>query len=169
MNGLTDDFIAIDTSVFGHLTNKKENPCGHINKLLVALIKDKIVLLVDTGKEISSEYTRHLTPEKLKTQQKKDEAQLIKYWMRFAPRKKIDVDKDSQLWKAIYGIITEKGKGEEVDRVFVYVAFNEGRILISDDKKHIVNRRKKLKSCCVGTSAPAGADVMSSEDAHKIL
>ncbi len=167
MNGLTCDYIAIDTNVFLHLTNEKFNSDRHIHKLLQVPKEgeNKIHLLVDTNGEIFSEYGRHLLKEEfLQSRQRKNEAQIIKYWLRFAPRKPISVHKTDQLWSAIFSIIPEAK--EEVDRIFVYVAFQTGRILISNDRKHIVSRRGQLKSCYRNGFCSNGADVMDSQEAY---
>lgn len=167
MNGLTRDFIAIDTNVFAHLTNENMNTDNHIHKLLRMPKKEdnKINLLVDADRSIFSEYNRHLKVEYLDAQQRKNEAQIIRYWIRLAPKKKVVIDKKGQLWGAIHAIIPEKD--EEIDRIFVYVAFKMGRILVSNDYRHIVNRRKQLKTCCTNGHCGEEADVMCSIEAYK--
>lgn len=166
MNGLTCDYIAIDTNVFGHLTNEEINTCRHIHKLLRVPGKqdNKICLLVDAGNSIFSEYRRHLNEEFLQLRQRKSEAQIIKYWLRFAPKQSVTVNKNEQLWDAIYKIVPEDQ--EEIDRIFIYVAFKKGRILLSNDFKHIVNRRDQLKSCYTKGFCSKGADVMGSKEAY---
>ena len=167
MNGLTCDYIAIDTNVFGHLTHKQINADRHIHKLLLVSKKEenKIHLLVDTDGSIFFEYHRHLLKKEIrKSPQRTSEAQIIKYWLTKAPRKSVTVHKTKQLWSAICNIIPEPK--EEVDRIFVYVAFQTGRILISNDRKHIVSRRGQLKSCCRNGFCSNGADVMDSQEAY---
>lgn len=166
MNGLTDDFIAIDTSVFGHLIDAEINADRHINRLLATLAQKRIILLVDTGGEISAEYAHHLREEKLNAKQRGNEAQILKYWMNPASRKKVDVDKNDSLWRAIFSVIPEQN--EEPDRVFVYVAFKKGRILICNDLKHVIKRRNDLKLCYNPSTIPAGADVMPSSEAYRL-
>lgn len=166
MKGLTKDFIAIDTNVFGHLTSNRYNADRHIHELLRVSSeeKGKIALLVDTGREILEEYKTHLQPKRLEAKERWDEAQILKYWMFHAPTKKIVVDKSGLLWKAILEAIPEQE--EETDRIFVYVAFKKGRILISNDRKHIVNRRPKLMVCRKNGYCGSGADVMCSREAY---
>ena len=163
MNQLTNDFIAIDTNVFGQLTDKSINANRHINKLLIVLIKDNVSLLVDKSGEIFSEYKHHLKPEKLEALQKTNEAQIMLYWMHVARKKEIIVDRSSNLWAHIHRVIPEPT--EENDRIFVYVAFEKDRILVSNDFKHIINRRSDLKSFYANASRSVKADVMCSQKA----
>ena len=168
ISSLTQDYIAIDTNVFGHLTRTKSgdvNEDRHVHKLLRIPRESNIALLVDDCGRISKEYKHHLQPEKLEANQKTNEAQIIRYWMHLAPREKVSVDQETQLWDKINRIIYEENLGEEIDRTFVYVAFNKGRILISNDRTHIVNRREQLKSSCVGY-CPAESDIMTSKEAY---
>ena len=170
IKGLTNDCIAIDTNVFVHLTNPAMNPCKHINRLLIRLQKKEVALLVDTGGEIRGEYKRHLSNQIKKqgaAQQTLHEAQILKYWLYRASKKKVDVNKSDLLWKAIFSIIPEEN--EKIDRIFVYVAFAENRILVSNDCKHIINRRAQLKTCYTRVPCVAGADVMPSCEACRLV
>lgn len=167
MNGLTDDFIAIDTNVFGHLIDAEKNAGRHIHRLLAMLAKKKITLLVDADGTISAEYAHHLIAERLHAKQRKNEAQIIDYWMNHAPQKNVAINQNDSLWHAILRVIPESN--EEPDRVFVYVAFKEGRILISNDHKHVIKRRDDLKLCYNHSTIPAGADVMPSSEAYALV
>ncbi|MDA8000747.1 MAG: hypothetical protein MPL62_05530 [Alphaproteobacteria bacterium] len=170
MKGLTNDYIAIDTNVFGHLTDTDgKNADGHINRLLTKLAQKQITLLIDVGGKILAEYNGHLDPKKLKAKQKLNEAQLIDYWMNHAPKKRVVVDENTPLWEEISRIIWEES--EENDRIFVYVAFAKGRILVSNDRKHITNpnRRAELKTCYTCPPCVAGADVMPSCEACRLI
>ena len=131
MKGLTNDFIAIDTNVFGHLINNEINADCHIHKLLRAPTEgeDEIKLLIDTGGEIIKEYGYHLRPKYLEVSERLDEAQILKYWMLYVSKEKTVVDKTGLLWRTISEVLPESG--EETDRIFVYIAFKKERILIS--------------------------------------
>ena len=165
MNRLARDGVAIDTNVFGHLINGDMNKDKHINTLLKKLREDNIYLLVDTGKQIEKEYKHHLKPYVLEAKSKMDEAYILFYWMIEAPRKEVVVKKETGLWDVIKQTIPEEK--EENDRIFVYVAFVKGCVLVSNDRKHIVDRRTELKECCTSGYCPNGADVMGSEEAFE--
>ena len=162
MNGFPSDCIAIDTNVFGHLTNESKNKDKHINSLLENLIKQKTSLLVDKNGNILKEYQRHLNRPKFReSYEGKDEAYILYYWMYLVTRKKVSVMNDN-LWTAVLKVIPEEQ--EEVDRIFVYIAFVKGRILISNDDKHIIGRRDELRDVTCNL-CPEGGDVMSSKTA----
>ena len=162
MNGFPSDCIAIDTNVFGHLTNKSKNADKHINNLLIHFMNQKTSLLVDENGNILKEYDRHLNrPEFRERFEGKNEAYILYYWMHPDIRKKVTVMNDN-LRAAILNTIPEEQ--EEADRIFVYIAFVKGRILISNDDKHIIRRRDELRDV-TRNLCPKGGDVMSSRTA----
>ena len=69
---------------------------------------------------------------------------ILKLWFvgRMNAPKIVDIDHNSTLMNTIDSIMTNC---ETVDRIFVYVAFSEGRILITNDESDIVKRRVPLK------------------------
>lgn len=163
MTTLSHASIAIDTNVFGHLTSKTLNNDKHINALLRYFINQKTSLLVDKDKKIETEYKHHLNnPELKKRYRKREEGYIMRYFMHPQRRKKVPVSKDA-LWNAIHHVIPKED--EEEDRTFVYVAFVTGSIVISNDKKHIVNRRDDLKAA-TKTMCSYEVDVMTSKTAH---
>ena len=167
MKGLTNDFIAIDTNVFGHLINSRVNTGNHIHKLLRVPPEERgaITLLVDAGGEIQGEYRVHLRPDHLRASDRLDEAQIMKYWMSLVPREKVTVNEKEPLWNAISKILIEQN--EPTDRIFVYVAFKKDRILISNDRRHIINRRARFQACRDCGCCGEGADVMCSREAYE--
>ena len=89
MNKFPSDCIAIDTNVFGHLTNKLKNADKHINDLLIYFMNQKTSLLVDENGNILKEYNRHLNrPEFRERFEGKNEAYILYYWMHPDTRKK---------------------------------------------------------------------------------
>lgn len=160
MNPLTDDFIAMDTNVFLHLQHKpgtkdSVNSDSHIDGLLDRLQADGIGLLYDSENKIGGEYLEYIQPM-LDEDDTDTKRQRLQYWMNEAPIEKVTLERKSQLLQAIKNVIHENK--EECDRVFVYVAFNTGKFLVTNDSLHILfgptaegntnknNRRTRLKS-----------------------
>ena len=165
MNALTSDAVAIDTNVFSHLTDKKVNADGHIGDLLSALMADNIRLLADDCGVIDGEYPLHLLTEKfLQSEPGRDEVYLLEYWLSPDNREVVSVDNDDLLRK-IERTIADGA--DEVDRMFVYVAFAKSRPLVSNDYKHISGKESKKrlrkipesKNAAILTSKEAAARV----------
>lgn len=171
MSSLPTDYVAIDTNIFGHIGNRSINKDKHINTLLEYLMKKKTCLLVDEGGEIAKEYKHHLgNDENLRKKYANGrEPYIIGYWMKVAKRKKIPVEIGS-LWNVIQQCIPEgiPEVGDENDRIFVYIAFFSGKVLISNDHRHIINRRDRLCSA-TNNLCQAGGDVMNSHTAHTLI
>ena len=92
------DAVGIDTNVFEHLLNKKNNNADdHVNELLIHLWQQNIVLLVDDGGRIAGEYNHHLGPMIRRTDDERNEIYILRYWMTQAPRSSITV---KRLWAA---------------------------------------------------------------------
>ena len=165
------DAAGIDTNVFEHLLNRKNNTKNHINHLLIHLQQQGIALLVDAGGRIAGEYDNQLGPIIRRTDDERNEIYILRYWMEYADRREVAVNGSGQLMTAIRGII--KDPADAVDRIFVYVAFHQGRWLISNDMADIVEgparertpRRNRLRQ---GTRRfrPDGADILTSLEAH---
>ena len=168
MNWLAKDCIAIDTNVFSDITNRTKNTNNHINTLLRTLMDEGAHLLVDSDNVIVNEYNRHLLKEDfLKKYVDSDEVYLLVYWMKEAPYQKIAVN-DDELLAAIKKVIHEKN--EHTDRILVYIAFIRGKVLISNDKRHITGeqRRADLLNSTTGIRAEGG-NVMTSEQAYAVI
>ena len=151
MNGLTSDCIAIDTNIFEHLLNPKHNTKNHISKLFEKLMDDEIALLMDDKKRITAEYSNKIEKilDKKDVEIKGEIRVLGTVYSYFMDNKEIvPVDFLDPLMTAITKIIPAN-KG--ADRFFVYVAFKKGRILITNDRKDMIDegnqagkRRQKL-------------------------
>lgn len=171
--GPFEDAVAIDTNVFVHLLNPQNNQDGHINSLLGYLAEQRIALLVDDGERIAGEYNQQLV-EALLGQDDRDEIYTLRYWVLNAPRQDVPVSGNDALMTAIRGVIVERS--ETVDRIFVYVALKEGKVLISNDERHIVTgppreggqtpRRDRILNN-TRRLRPEGADIMSSWEAYE--
>ena len=135
-NALFQGSIAIDTNVFEHLVNKQVNTDGHINTLLGNLGLLGMALLVDDQSRIVGEYTHHIVPMIKGIDEKLGEKYILNYWMNIAPRISIPIDGADRLMKAIRKEIKEPS--ESVDRIFVYVALSQNKMLVSNDRRHIV-------------------------------
>ena len=174
MSSLTDDFIAIDTNVFEHILNPNINTNNHINELLETLASDEISLIVDRDKRIQNQYKNRISPILRKVSEKGNELLILRLWFveRINARKIVDVDHNSTLMNTIDSIMTNC---ETVDRIFVYVAFSDGRILITNDESDIVERRVPLKNKTKQlrrTLRPRSndkSDILTSTEAHQQL
>ena len=167
------DCVAIDTNVFLHLLYCDRNPDQHINRLLAYLQLQDIRLISDNKGRIAGEYLHQIGPRISQSDDMRNEIQLLRYWILYAKRLETPLDLSDQLMITIRQTIVEPT--EHVDRIFVYVAFKKGKILISNDKMNIVvgppkeqgrfARRHRLlrdtKKLC-----PNGADILTSQEAH---
>lgn len=146
MNKLTCDYIAIDTNVFEHLLNPQENTNNHIDTLLRTLTRDRVGLIVDDKKRIENEYKSRIEPMIRNTSNKNiQQLLLLRSWIVFqvGNRKRVSVSNNDPLMTAIKGVITEN---EAVDRIIVYVAFKSDRILITNDRRHVIEGRPRERS-----------------------
>lgn len=172
MEVLTDDFIAfiaIDTNVFGHITNMEQNSDYHINKMLQTLFfKVGACLLVDDRGFIVNEYNRHILKEEQSLTE--DERSILRIWMDPQYHATVSVDESSRLWIDICSIVPEEPEPgrENVDRTLVHVAFVENRLLISNDWGDIINKRGALKSKARELGR-LRADIMTSKEASARL
>ncbi|MGI9250409.1 MAG: hypothetical protein ACR2PR_04325 [Pseudohongiellaceae bacterium] len=178
MKGLTDDFIAIDTNVFRHIRSAR-NADNHITELLTSGISHGTVLLVDSENIITYEYGQVLIDENGRPQFNAEEDEdpavmrLLSYWMNAAPKEVVNISTNAnkELQSIIHDVIPLPKVGErkysstKVDRTFVYVAFAKDRVLISNDKTDIINRRDALISAVKSLNL-GNADVITSECAH---
>ena len=171
---LSRDEVAIDTNVFQHLLNPQNNIDSHINRLLEQLIRERTTLVMDAQGLVASEYQQQLGRRLGESDNVGNEIQILRYWILRAERHQVPLNDDDDLMKRIYDIITEVS--ENVDRVFVYVAFQQGTTLISNDLRHIVKgpadesepRRKRLLSSTEGLR-PGGAKILTSQEACEAI
>ncbi len=157
--------IAIDTNVFEHLLNNKDDTCpnsdAHIDKLLGALIQNHYQLLVDSTKKIANEYVQILIPIIKNMDETKPQKPLLLYWMETGNRQQVELKLQDSLMTAIRGVIHEVA--EHADRAFVYVAFRESATLVTNDKTHILGRRSELLKR-TKKLREKGADIQSSKE-----
>lgn len=158
MNNLTHDTIAIDVNVLRHLTNPQNNVERHIDALLRQLIQDGIRLLVDDKKEITSEYECQIRKRAEDMAEERGQRLLLLYWLSVDNHETVTVAMTDELMSAITKIVPEE---KEADRFYVYVAFKRERILVTNDKKDILNQRNLLAHIC-----PQGADILDSQEAY---
>ncbi len=170
-NSRLQDTVAIDTNVFRHLLNPQDNTCLHINKLLGHLIREGTTLVFDERRVIAGEYDYQLARRLADSNDTRNEIQILRYFILYAPRLDITLDKNDKLMAAIRKVIFEVS--ENVDRSFVYVAFRQGTTLISNDQRHIVRgprdespeRRVRLLNDTVNLR-PSGAAILTSKEAY---
>ena len=134
--------IAIDTNIFEHLFNPQENQHQHITKLLQHLQNEDYSILVDSDQRIQKEYL-YLVDTRLDNDDNLNETQLLRYWMTPDIAVKITVSGTDRLMNAIRGVMN--CHNQRTDRTFVYVAFSQGKNLVSNDYPDIINNRTKLK------------------------
>ena len=172
----SEDYIAIDTNVFLHLTNPQNNGDSHIDGLLKTLKELKVMLLVDDKDRLAGEYKLHLAPKIRNADETDNKILILRYWFIYALRHKVDLELQDRLMQTIRGVIHELPKN--ADRIFVYVAFKEGKILISNDKHDIVcgpvrerrqgPRRTRLLNA-TRNHRPNGADILTSREASSTI
>ena len=170
------DTVAIDTNVFEHLLNREVNYDSHINRLLVHLFKGGSCLIVDKDGRIPNEYNHRLGRRIESLDETGNERFILRYWMELAPRHVIQVSGGDSLMNAISQVIIELP--EATDRIFVYVAFKEGRTLISNDDLHVVfgpdgesGQQPRRHRLLRGTRRwrPKGAAILTSKEASDAI
>ena len=168
------DAVAIDTNVFVHLRNPQENPDRHIHHLLGVLAEQSVELLVDDGSVIQQEHVRNVIPMLEGRSVDGEEAYLLQYFMDARIQRKVAVNRQDRLMAAINEVIFEPSKN--ADRTFVYVAFHEGKWLITNDRTDIVEgpagerttRRNRLLRE-TRRLRPDSADILTSQEAHAAI
>ncbi len=144
-NSLTNDCIAIDTNIFLHLFHPEINEENHIGELLNSVSETddgrRVSLIVDAGGKIEREYERKWY-EYRKVESQEHHRYRLEDW--FLPdrrsRVQIPVDQNGALMRAIKNIVAGARKsGSSVDRIFVYVAIEKNRILITNDRADIID------------------------------
>ncbi len=166
------DSVAIDTNMSVHLLNPEQNPDGHIHRLLEFLIMQDTMLIVDLQGGINREYQHHVEPMLRGKSVSGNELYLLAYWMKPEVQVKLSVSRNDDLMRAIRGVIFEIPK--HADRTFVYVAFNSGRTLMTNDEADIVygpprernwTPRKARLLRASRAYRPEGADILTSKEA----
>ena len=168
--GPFQDAVAIDTNVFMHIRNPEKNPDRHIHHLLGVLVEQRVELLVDDGGFIHHEYEEHVIRMLEGNSVDAGEVYLLRYFMDVTYQLKIAVGRRDQLMAAISEVIFEPSKNP--DRTFVYVAFHEGKSLISNDEEDIVigppNERRPRRDRLLRETRrvrPTGAGIFTSAEA----
>ncbi len=183
MNNLTNDFIAIDTNVFEHILNPDFNTDDHIDELLTTLFRDKVLLIVDSDGRIEAQYENRIAPKFRNASEKGNNLSVLRLWFVIGidARKRVNVNLNDGLMGEIDKIIR---RSEKIDRIFVYVAFKEGRILTTNDETDIVtglqkernarrarlkNNTRKVRRHLQENGKDDRADILTSKEAHEKL
>lgn len=163
--------VAIDTNVFEHILNPQENLEYHINALLTHLQEKKACLIVDDGSRILGEYNHRIGPIIQNSDDTGNEIYLLRYWILNSPRLPTSVVGNDELMTKIGQVIIEPG--EAVDRIFCYVAFRNGRVLISNDRMNIVfgpqNESPARRVRMINNTRrlrPPGTNILTSQEAY---
>ena len=134
--------IGIDTNIFIHLLNPCNNPCSHIDKLLVHLMRLEYRLLVDSTKKIGNEYLEKIIPIIRNMDETKPQLPILRLWMDINIRHQVVLYPLDNLMKEIKSVIRKKD--EHADRAFVYVVCVADSLLVTNDRVDILDRRKDL-------------------------
>lgn len=155
-------YIAIDTNIFQHLLNPDMNSNSHIDKLLGCLIQSQYQLLVDSTKKIANEYRQIIIPIIRNIDETKPQLPLLRFWMNPDIRHQVDLDQLDKLMQQIIKVIHEIN--EHADRAFVYIVCAADSLLVTNDRVHILGRRKELLRRTKKSRGP-NTDIQSSLDA----
>ena len=147
-NRLTVDLIVIDTNIFEGMLNPQMNKRCHIYKLLLRLQTDKIKLLMDMEKRIFKEYEIRLYPRLKQIYDIPKARILLRYWLDRETHCEKTVAQNSDLMANIKKVLPQRAT---TDAIFVWLALEHERILITNDENDIIDegtrkgrRRQKL-------------------------
>jgi len=167
--------IVIDTNVFKHLCDRdaKYNHDGHCGILLAGLAMQSCILLIDDAGLFLHEFNEIVRPQFSRESEIAGEIAILRYWADPGNYSAKEIKEQKQLIFAIRSVIVEN---ERADRAFVYMAFNNGRVLVTNDESHIViwpvkkkekggERRTRLMKACKAY-INQGADILFSCEAY---
>ncbi len=167
--------IVIDTNVFKHLCDRdvKYNSDGHCSFLLGGLAMQNCVLLIDDAGLFLHEFNAIVRPQFERESEIAGEIAILRYWADPGNYSVKEISEHKQLIAAIKTVIVEN---ERADRAFVYLAFRNGRVLVTNDESHIViwpikkkekggERRTRLVKACKAY-LNQGAEILFSSEAY---
>lgn len=134
--------IVVDTNIFLHLVDPRENQDGHISHLLLSIARTH-ELKIDKAGEIEREYKRKLIDVIASLEETGYERYILTLLLVNKPMSKIDLEPSDSLRKAIEQIINDKSK--KIDRCLVETAALSDCDLITNDKVDILNNASELK------------------------
>lgn len=134
--------IVIDTNIFLHLVDPRENQDGHISHLLLSIARTH-ELKIDKAGEIEREYKRKLINVITTLDETGYERYILTLLLINKPMCKIELEPSESLRKAIEHIINDKTK--KIDRCLVETAALSDCDLITNDKVDILNNAPELK------------------------
>ncbi len=168
MNNLACDYIAVDTNIFEHLLNPAENINNHITILLQSMIDDKVGLIVDKKGVIKGEYLDRLIPRIKESYDKGYNFIFRYYFTQYTKELQVSVEQNDALMTKIKEIIPNVSR----DRVFIYVALIKDKVLITNDRKDILDKgniRNKRRNQLLKMANQQGyksANIYDSLEAH---
>ncbi len=173
MNKLANDYIAIDTNIFIGLLNPQNNTEDHIEKLLSVLYEDRVYLIVDKGGKIWGEYTTEISNKMRNGYNNPNYNELLRGWLHPERElKTVDIGQHNEVREAIQRII---GRGNTKDAAFVCVAIVEDRVLVTNDRRDILdggNKRDARRGQLLEIARKRGsrsAKIYGSQEAYKNL
>jgi hypothetical protein len=134
--------VTVDTNVFVHLFNPRNNVDEHIDKLLGSLVDRRATLCVDDKGRMKGEYITHVVPLIRKAADQTLKVYWLRYLMEYNEWHSIPVDFGDELMVSIRRLLVI---AERSDHVFVYVAIGSNTVLVSNNPKHITNYRNELR------------------------
>lgn len=169
--------IVIDTNVFRHMCDRDPefNEDGHCVVLLGKLAAQLCILLVDNAGMFYHEWNSIVASQFNRESEIGGEIAVLKYWADPQFHSVRDVSSTDGLAKVIKGVIREN---ERFDRAYVYLAYNNGRVLITNDLEHIVRWPKKKPEKALrrdrllrdaGDYIQSGAAILISREAHACM
>lgn len=171
----SENEILIDTNVFKHLCDRdpNHNGDGHVGVLLSVLASRKCVLLIDDAGLFRHEFREIVEPQFRRASEIAGEIAILRYWADPSNYEERETARNRDLVKLIKKVIIEN---ERADRAFVYIALSNGRVLVTNDKTHIVegpatkkerggNRRTRLFNIAK-KHVVNGAAILLSREAH---
>jgi hypothetical protein len=155
--------VSIDTNIFLHLFNDRENEDEHIDALLTRLAGHGAKLCVDSTNKIANEYHKHLDGIL-----RKDDDGLRIYILRRWMNEEfwdnpIATDPKDVLMNRIKGVIP--GNNQRIDRIFVYVSCVGNCALVTNCATHILSRRTPLRARTRRFRGPE-SNILSSQEAR---
>lgn len=170
MNTMPEDYVALDINVLGHLLDSNPmkasdvNKDGHVTRLLEWLVDNNVRVLVDSEVEIWGEYERGLGLALDKAAENADRI-LLGYFLERKHHRQVEVADDVLLHRITETVPVSRN----ADRYYVYVAFKAGRPLVTNDYKHIRNKRDALLEKTEGYRCGEQEDVLTSREAYDRL
>jgi hypothetical protein len=144
MNWPPGNEIVIDANVFRHMCDRHPefNVDGQCTILLGRLASQLCILLVDNAGLFYHEWFEIVKDQFGRESEIGGEIAVLRYWADRQNHSVRNISSTDELASLIKGVIREK---ERFDCAYVYLSFNNGRVLITNDLEHIIRWPHKKK------------------------